>query len=228
MDHVDADVALELASHEGLVRQAYKDSVGVLTWSIGVTNASGHKVDRYIGKPQPLEHCLAVYVWLLEQKYLPAVLRAFKGRTLTKAQLAAALSFHYNTGAIERATWVKLWLAGDIAGARKSIMDWSKPAEIIPRRQKERDLFFDGKWSNDGRITEYTRVTSKMAPDWSSARRIDARAAMEAALSGSSPDKPIDPVITAPPPSETAAPPSGAAFSWGAVFAAIVRLFTRS
>lgn len=184
---VTAKVALETASHEGLVRQTYRDSKGVLTWSIGVTNASGHKVDRYIGKPQPMEHCLAVYAWLLETRYAPAVREVFASKPLTEAQFAAALSFHWNTGAIKSATWPKLWLAGDITGARKAFMSWNKPAEIVERRQKECALFFDGKWSNDGRITEYTRVTAKMTPDWGSAKRIDVRAAVAAALNAAQP-----------------------------------------
>jgi GH24 family phage-related lysozyme (muramidase)/peptidoglycan hydrolase-like protein with peptidoglycan-binding domain len=186
MNHVDVDVALEVASHEGLVRQTYKDSKGIPTWSIGVTSKSGHDVDRYIGKPQTLEHCLAVFAWLLETKYAPAVRKAFGGRLLTSAQFTAALSFHYNAGAIGRAGWVKKWLAGDVAGARKAFMDWRKPPEIIPRREKERDLFFDGKWSNDGTITEYTRLTAKMTPDWKSGCRVDARAALTAALASAS------------------------------------------
>lgn len=184
---VTARVALETASHEGLVRQTYRDSKGVLTWSIGVTNASGHKVDRYIGKPQPMEHCLAIYAWLLETRYAPDVRVVFAGKPLTEAQFAAALSFHWNTGAIKSATWPKLWLAGDIAGAKKAFMSWNKPAEIVERRQKECALFFDGKWSNDGRITEYPRVTAKMTPDWASAKRIDVRAAVAAALNAAQP-----------------------------------------
>lgn len=199
MNRVDVDVALETASHEGLVRQTYKDSKGILTWSIGVTSVSGHDVDRYIGKPQSLEHCLAVFAWLLENKYAPAVRKAFGERALTQAQFAAALSFHYNTGAIGRASWVKKWLAGDVAGARKAFMDWRKPADIIPRREKERDLFFDGKWSNDGKITEYTRLTAKMTPDWKSGQRVDARAALTAALASATP-APAAPRPTKAPP----------------------------
>lgn len=176
---IDADVAIELASHEGLVRQAYKDSVGVWTWCIGITSASGHNVNRYIGNPQSLEHCMKIYVWALE-KYADDVRRVFAAKPLNKHQFAAALSFHYNTGAIARAAWVKKWLAGDVAGAKKSFMDWRKPAEIIPRRQKERDLFFDGKWSNNGAVTEYTRLQASGAPNWSSATRTNIRPAMEA------------------------------------------------
>lgn len=182
MMKVTAEVALETASHEGLVRQAYRDSKGVLTWSIGVTNASGHKVDRYIGNPQPMAHCLAVFAWLLETRYAPAVREVFAKKPLNEAQFAAALSFHWNTGAIKSATWPRLWLAGEIPAAKKAFMAWNKPAEILERRQKERDLFFAGRWSNTGRITEYTRVTSEMTPDWSSARRVDVRAALAEAL----------------------------------------------
>lgn len=178
---VDYDVALEIASHEAIIRQAYKDSEDVWTWSVGLTSATGHNVTRYIGKPQTLEHCLAVYAWALE-KYAKEVLEAFKGHALTKEQFTGALSFHWNTGAIKRASWVKLWKAGSIAAARKAFMDWNKPASIIERREKERDLFFSGKWSNDGTMTEYTRLTSKSTPDWSSAKRINVRKELAAAV----------------------------------------------
>lgn len=159
---IDAQVATEVASHEGLVREAYKDSKGIWTWSIGLTSASGHSVERYIGKPQELRHCLAVYAWALE-RYADDVRKAFT-KPLTQAQFAAALSFNYNTGAIGRASWVKKFNAGDIAGAKKAFMEWRKPPEIISRREKERDLFFDGKWSNNGTILEYQNVTGNGKP----------------------------------------------------------------
>lgn len=182
-------VALELASHEGLVRQAYKDSVGVWTWSIGITNASGHNVDRYIGNPQTLERCLEVYVWALE-KYANDVRKVFKDKPLNEHQFAAAVSFHYNTGGIARASWVKKWLAGDVAGAKKDFMNWSKPKEIIPRREKERDLFFDGKWSNNGTVTEYTRVKANGQIDWSSAKRTNIKDEMERVFAHDEEDTP--------------------------------------
>lgn len=183
---ITARTALELASHEGLVRQAYKDSVGVWTWSIGITSASGHSVERYIGKPQTVEKCLDVYVWALE-KYAAVVRKVFASKPLTESQFAAAVSFHYNTGAIARASWVKKWLSGDVSGAKKSFMDWSKPAEIIPRRQKERDLFFDGKWSNNGTVTEYTRVKTNGQIDWSSAKKTNIKSDMEHVFNGTPP-----------------------------------------
>jgi lysozyme len=96
---VDFDVAMEVASHEALIRQTYRDSVGKLTWCVGMTNATGHRVDRYIGKPASLQHCMNIYAWALTN-YAAGVYRAFKGHQLTKAQFAAALSSHWNTGAI--------------------------------------------------------------------------------------------------------------------------------
>lgn len=184
-------IALEVAAHEGMVRQAYKDSVGVWTWSVGITSMSGHAVERYIGKPQTMEKCLSVWLWVLE-KYAKDV-RTAMPRAVTEEQFAAALSFHYNTGAIKRASWVKAFNAGDMKAAKKGIMNWRKPKEIIKRRTKERDLFFDGTWSGDGKILEYTRVKASGTPDWGSAKRVDIREAVEAALG---PKQPLDHVPT--------------------------------
>ena len=172
MPEITVKTILEIAAHEALVREAYRDSVGVWTWSIGITSASGHNVERYIGKPQPLSKCLEIYIWLLETKYAPAVRLAFKGHDLSEEQFAAALSFHYNTGAITSASWVELFRQGKISESRKAFMLWRKPKEIIPRRRKERDLFFDGKWSGDGMITQYP-VNSSHRPDWSGGCKID-------------------------------------------------------
>ena len=145
----------EILQHEGLAREAYRDSVGVWTWSVGITDASGHKVARYRDNPQTTERCLEVFVWLLTTRYLPAVLAAFGAFEPEEHQLAGALSFHYNTGAIGRASWLKRFLDGDVEAARADILDWHRPPEILPRRRRERDLFFDAKWSGDGRVAVY-------------------------------------------------------------------------
>jgi lysozyme len=176
-------VALELIGHEAIVPEAYKDSVGVWTWGIGVTNASGHSVDRYKDNPQPIERCLEVYLWLLLEKYIPSVVKAFQGFTLTEAQFAAALSFHYNTGAISRAGWVRKARAGDTARAKAAFMEWNKPREIIERRQKECDLFFEGKWSQDGKATVYDVRKPSYSPNWKTARRIDVKEPLARLLS---------------------------------------------
>lgn len=53
---VDTTWRWSLLANEALVRQTYKDSANVLTRCVGMTNATGHRVERYIGNPQPLHH----------------------------------------------------------------------------------------------------------------------------------------------------------------------------
>jgi len=170
---VTNEMLLELLSHEGIVREAYKDSVGVWTWGVGVTDASGHRVLRYKDNPQPISRVIEIYKWLVSTKYLPDVKEAFTV-PLNEAQLTAALSFHYNTGAIKRASWVKSVNAGNTDKAYKEIMNWRTPSSIVERREKERDLFFNGHWSNNGLATVYTKVRKpSYRPDWSSATEVD-------------------------------------------------------
>ncbi|WP_292959692.1 lysozyme [Novosphingobium sp. UBA1939] len=165
MQDITPRIALELICHEGVVREAYRDSAGVWTWSVGITNASGHRVfPRYKDNPQPIERCIAIYLWLLRTKYLPPVLAAFGGAEPTEAQLGAALSFHWNTGAIARASWIRRFVAGDIAGARASMLDWAKPADLLPRRKREQALFFDGVWSGDGTALIYEVAKPRYTP----------------------------------------------------------------
>ncbi len=175
MREITPRIALELIAHEGIVTEAYKDSVGVWTWSVGVTGASGHKVfPRYRDKPQPLEHCIGVYLWLLREKYLPPVLTAFGPHEPSEAELGAALSFHWNTGAIARASWISRFVQGDVAGARGAMLDWARPASLLQRRRKEQALFFDGKWSQDGTALIYGLGKPSYRPV--SGKRTDVRA----------------------------------------------------
>lgn len=206
---ITARIAAEVAWHEGIVREAYRDSVGTWTWSVGLTSASGHSVERYIGNPQALDHCLEVYLWALE-RYAVAVRERFAGRELTETEFGAALSFHWNTGAIGSATWPDLFMAGDMEAARASFLQWRRPPAIIPRRKAEVALLFDGQWSGDGTMVEYTRLTAGGTPDWSSARRIEIRDTLRHLLGD-----------TAGPPA-TEVPDQGI---WAALVSAILTIF---
>lgn len=137
-----------VAHEEGLVLEAYKDSVGVWTWALGVAETGGHNVRQYIDKPSTIEAAVAASIDIMRKKYLPAVQRAFEGFRLKEHEIAGALSFHWNTGAIGKASWVKAWREGDTAAARKGYLAWDKPAAIIERRKSDAALFFDGVWPN--------------------------------------------------------------------------------
>jgi lysozyme len=231
MAHLTPRIVGELLHHEGLVREAYRDSCGVWTWSAGITDASGHRVGRYRDNPQPLARCLELFVWLLTTRYLPAVRAAFGAFQPAEHQLAAALSFHWNTGAIARAAWLKRFLAGE-PRAREAMLDWRRPPEILPRRRQERDLFFAGRWSGDGTVLLYDVAKPSYRPV--RPRRIEvapllaallpatpaAAAAAENTAGNSSPTAPDGPSRSRPPDRDhcvnpaPAAPPEPPRKSW--------------
>lgn len=144
----------EIASHEAIVVDPYKDSVGV--WTIGI----GHTASAGVPDPQKIKHSLAIWEVMSIfkrdiEKFEDRVREAFHKVDLKQHEFDAAVSFDFNTGAIHRATWVKLFNDGRRAAARASFMNWSKPPEIVHRRRKERDLFFNGRYSNIGLVSVY-------------------------------------------------------------------------
>lgn len=156
-----------LAVHEGIVPGPYRDSVGVWTYGIGHAETSGRMPNPRTmprGMPDNLDAELRRVIEVFKadiEVYAAAVRRAVKV-PLEQHEFDAAVSFHYNTGAIARATWVKQWNAGDKTAARKSIMNWRKPPEIIGRRTAERDLWATGDYGggrvNVWRVTDAGRV----------------------------------------------------------------------
>lgn len=155
-----------LIAHEGIVPGPYLDSVGVWTYGIGHTAAAGYPNPASLprGVPADLDTALAevfkVFADDLED-YAEAVNRAIRV-PVAQHEFDAAVSFHYNTGRISTATWVKTLNSGDRARAADQIMNWRSPAEIIPRREDEQTLFRDGVYpkargtvwgvSNSGRV----------------------------------------------------------------------------
>ncbi|MDE1914753.1 MAG: hypothetical protein KGJ57_17360 [Sphingomonadales bacterium] len=134
------------ASEEAIVPEAYKDAKGIWSWSMGLATTGGYDVLKYKDKPQPIVTCLRAAVAALQDHYLPAVLHAFAGRNLSENELAAALSFHWNTGAIGKAQWVKDVMAGQMKAAQADILQWSSGGMLTDRRKRESALFFDGAW----------------------------------------------------------------------------------
>ena len=231
INRVDADVALEVASHEALVRQTYKDGGGVLTWDVGMTNATGHTVERYIGKPASLQHCMNVYAWALEN-YADHVRAVFGD--LTKAQFAGILSWTWNLGggALRKASWVGHFKAGRMKEAEESFKTWNKDngkvvAGLTARRAAEADLIFRSIWSNDGTMTEYTRLTKAMTPVWSSGVKINVAAELKTAFAKPAPvplDRPKQPDAPVATPTVTPTPSKGRSLPWGVITAVLIAL----
>ena len=79
-------------------------------------------------------------------RYAAQVARALDGAATTQDQFDALVSFHYNTGAIARATLTRLHVAGDFAGAAREFARWNRAGgRVMPgltqRRAAEAALY---------------------------------------------------------------------------------------
>ncbi|MFL0672473.1 MAG: lysozyme [Erythrobacter sp.] len=120
---------------DGLI-EAYPDpGTGGEPWTIG-WGATG--ADRFRGG------CIRPgTVWTQGQcdarldedlaRYAAEVARAIRGAPTTQGQFDALVSFHYNTGAIARATLTKKHIARDYTGAAAEFARWNKAGGRVLR-----------------------------------------------------------------------------------------------
>lgn len=212
---------MAIVSHEGIVLSRYFDSVRVPTLGVGHTAAAGY--------PDPATFqgslMLGEAFGLLRHdimKYERGVNAAVKV-PLKQHEFDALVSFHYNTGAIGKASFVKKLNAGDRAGALKGIMDWRKPTGIIARRTAERDLFKTGKYPPP--FATIYPATSSGKVLWSEGKRVDLRKELGVARTPAKPveaPKPVPAPTPKPKPATRPAPVSGGGF-WAALFSWLVR-----
>jgi lysozyme len=141
---------LTLIRHEGVVPGPYLDVKDVWTFGIGHTAAAGPPDPARMPRGMPAYTQAGIReVFRLFQADLAAceaeVLRAVKV-PLAPHEFDALVSFHYNTGAIARATLTKALNAGTRVAAADAFLNGRRPAAIIPRREAERDLFRHGRY----------------------------------------------------------------------------------
>ena len=79
-------------------------------------------------------------------RYAADVARAIGDAPTSPAQFDAMVSFHYNTGAIARATLTKKHCAGDYEGAAAEFARWNKAGGrvlkgLVRRRAEEAELY---------------------------------------------------------------------------------------
>lgn len=82
-------------------------------------------------------------------RYAEDVARAIGQAATTQAQFDAMVSFHYNTGAIARATLTRKHIAGDHAGAVTEFARWNRAGGrvlkgLVRRRAQEARLYAGG------------------------------------------------------------------------------------
>jgi len=136
-----------IAAHEGVVTKAYRDTAGV--WTIGVGHTAG------AGPPKPVkgmaisrDEAMAIFGRDLG-KFERRVGAALPG--VPQNAFDGAVSFDFNTGAIDKASWVRALAKGDTDAARRGLMQWTKAggrtvAGLVRRRKAEARLIFTGEY----------------------------------------------------------------------------------
>lgn len=147
-----------LCREEGVVMTAYRDSEGVWTIGVGHTTMAGPPaVTSHLSLS--LAECFALFERDLI-KYEAGVNAALKV-PVPQHVFDAAVSFHYNTGAIGKASWVDSINRGDMNDAAKRFMLYNKPPEIIGRRKRELHLLLTGDYGNIATVPVWERKGGK-------------------------------------------------------------------
>lgn len=144
---------IELVGHEAIVLNRYKDTKGIWTIGIGHTQNAGIPNPHHITGTLSLNEVIDIFI--RDVKSIETRVQKAFTRTITQHQFDAAVSFDFNTGAIDRAKWVQHFNCGNIKKSKYAFMQWRKPKEIINRRQYECKLFFEGKYSSTGWVNIY-------------------------------------------------------------------------
>lgn len=131
----------DLMLSEGVKLKAYKDSVGV--WTIGVGHAATSGRAPIPRPGMTIDMAEAKRILTSDLVYYETDVNAMLPN-VPQHVFDGAVSFHFNTGAIRRASWVRTYKKGDMEAARKAFLMWNKPKEIIGRRTREADLIFKG------------------------------------------------------------------------------------
>jgi len=130
-----------LTLEEGVVLRPYRDIAGIPTQGVGHTNAAGAPEVRMDGPTWTREYAVQVLKNDLAREYEPAVEREMPG--VVQHAFDGGVSFHFNTGAIKKASWVKAFMAG--APWRDKLMLWNRAggkavAGLTSRRAREADM----------------------------------------------------------------------------------------
>lgn len=161
---------MALISHEAIVLTRYRDSKGIWTIGVGVTAAAGAAIN-----PETFTGTLTVRraVDLFETvlaRYEADVNRAIKV-PLKQHQFDALVSFHYNTGAIAKATATRLINAGRIEEGGDALLNWMQPPEVAGRRMAEHRLFETGDYGHLQAMLYPATKAGKVL--WAKGQRVD-------------------------------------------------------
>jgi lysozyme len=160
-----------IRSFEGRALRAYQDSVGVWTIGYGSTNMDKNAVAEFGQIKKGLlitpEQAERVFVQSIRTGYEPAVNKALP--KATQPQFDAGSSFHFNTGAIAKASWPHALERGDMALCKTSILSWNHAggtvlAGLTRRRSREWEMINSGDYGPEGKEGPLDLETHKQLP----------------------------------------------------------------
>lgn len=219
--------ALSLLAREAITLVSYKDTAGVWTIGVGHTAAAGGL------KPGPgvtlpsIEAALALY--LVDLAKYEADVAAMVKVPLAQHQFDALVSWHYNTGAVRKASFIPRLNAcktpAEIASVGAAgLNQWKANKELIPRRDGEIAQFLGGTQPSVRAVGVWEKTYPKGRVN--KTLGVSDIAAARASLAGVRPDLapivlpagpttlPPAPPLVVPPPSDVPAPEPQAGGSW--------------
>lgn len=185
------DGVVALVGSEAIVPFRYKDSVNVDTLGIGHTkNAGGFNPSSIpYGKEQELELVFSIFQRDLK-KFEKRVVKANGNAPTKQHQFDAQVHWDFNTGGIHKATWMESHRKGLYATAAQQILNWSKPPEIMGRRQKEKALYERGIYP-DHKASVYPADRNGRIL-WNSGKKLNIRPIAESIFAANESDKQAD------------------------------------
>jgi GH24 family phage-related lysozyme (muramidase) len=133
--------------------EAYPDpGTGAEPWTIG-WGSTRNGLHGFVGRNTvwTKRQCDERFADDLRRVYVPEVLRALEGAPVTQGQFDALVSFHYNTGAIHRATLTRKHKAGDYAGAAAEFARWNRAGGQVMRGLTRRRAAEAALYRSDGK-----------------------------------------------------------------------------
>ncbi|MDO9639668.1 MAG: peptidoglycan-binding protein [Pseudotabrizicola sp.] len=166
---ISAQGVATLKHHEGEVLRAYRCPAGIWTIGVGLTAASG-VVKPKAGMTITSAESTSLLQQALRRNYEPAVKAAMPGAK--QHEFDAGGNFHFNTGAIGRATWVKQWRTKAAAAViRAGMLVWNKGGgKVLPglvrRREDEARMLLEGKYPVSARNAAPEKPKPGGSPVW--------------------------------------------------------------
>lgn len=155
--------------HEGEVLRAYLCPAGIWTIGVGLTAASG-VVKPKAGMVITSAQSTNLLGEALRRNYEPTVREAMPGAR--QHEFDAGVSFHFNTGAIRKATWVKKWRAKAAESViRSGLLAWNKGGgKVLPglvrRREDEARMLLEGKYPVSAKAPPVDKPAPGGSPVW--------------------------------------------------------------